>query len=73
MTHYANIATELGMLPTNVEISVVSVIVSILASAIREEALAWLRALWECMRTKDKAALEVMHRLDCVAINYQCM
>ena len=69
MTHYANIATELGMLPTNVEISVVSV----LASAIREEALAWLRALWECMRTKDKAALEVMHRLDCVAINYQCM
>ncbi|BDA41784.1 probable Dynein-1-alpha heavy chain, flagellar inner arm I1 complex [Coccomyxa sp. Obi] len=60
MAHYADVAEELGMLQRNVEIGFVSVSVSTLASAIREEALAWLRALWQCMRATDKAGLEGM-------------
>ncbi len=71
LAHYANVAEELSMLQQNVDIGFVSISMSTLASAIREEALAWLRALWECMRTKDKAALKVTHRLNCLVITYQ--
>ncbi len=59
MAHYAKIVEELGTLQPSVALGYVRVSVGTLASAIREEALGWLRALCERMRATDMANLEV--------------
>lgn len=59
MAHYAKIAEELDALPASLDMGFIRVSVGPLASAVKEEALKWLRAMWECMRSTDMAVLEV--------------